>query len=248
MSTLSISNLHVTADKTPILHGVDLTVKQGDIVAIMGRNGSGKSTLALTLAGHPHYTVTNGTVIWNGTDLTHSTPEERSHHGLFLSFQHPLALPGITVTDFIRAATTAHDQVHRRSTLPLRDYLIQLREAMALLGIPNNFAKRYLNDGFSGGEKKKLEILQALLIKPRLLILDEIDSGLDLDAIKTVAKGVNALSKNGAAVIIITHYRRILNHINPSLVHIMADGKLVKSGDMTLVDALETSSYDAVTA
>jgi len=248
MPTLKISNLQVEADKTPILHGVDLTVNSGEVVAIMGRNGSGKSTLALTLAGHPHYTVTDGTINWDSTNITNSSPEERSHLGLFLSFQHPLALPGISVTDFIRAAMTAHDQANHRTPLSLRDYLVQLREAMALLGIPNSFAKRYLNDGFSGGEKKKLEILQALLIKPKLLILDEIDSGLDIDAIKTVSKGVNTLHKTGSAVIVITHYRRILNYIKPESVHIMADGKIVKSGDMALVDALEKSSYDAVTA
>lgn len=248
MPTLTVANLHVTADKTPILQGVNLTVHAKEVVAIMGRNGSGKSTLALSLAGHPQYKVTDGSITWDSTDITHCPPEERSHQGLFLSFQHPLALPGITVTDFIRAAVTAHDQAHKRPILPLRDYLIQLREAMALLNIPNSFAKRYLNDGFSGGEKKKLEILQALLIKPKLLILDEIDSGLDIDAIKTVAKGVNVLIKNGTAVIVITHYRRILNFIKPSTVHIMADGKIVKSGDLALVDALEQSSYDAVTA
>lgn len=245
---LTVSDLQVTADQTPILHGVTLSVAAGEVVVIMGRNGSGKSTLALTMAGHPHYTVTAGTISWNGTDLTNTTPEERSQHGIFLSFQHPLALPGISVTDFIRAAVNAHDEADGRTPQPLRDFLVALREAMALLGIPPAFAKRYLNDGFSGGEKKKLEILQALLIKPKLLILDEIDSGLDIDAIKTVATGVNQLQQDGAAVIIITHYRRILNFITPSTVHIMAQGKIVKSGDLALVDALETSSYDAITA
>ena len=248
MSLLTIANLHVSADTHPILRGVDLSVESHEIVAIMGRNGSGKSTLALTIAGHPQYTVTDGAITWDSTPITDATPEERAHHGIFLSFQHPLALPGITVTDFLRAAVAAHHEATGATPPPLRDYLIQLREAMQTLGIPAAFASRYLNDGFSGGEKKKLEILQALILKPKLLILDEIDSGLDIDAIKTVAIGVNQLHEQGTAVVIITHYRRILNYITPTTVYIMAKGAIVKSGDMALVDALEQSSYDAVTA
>lgn len=247
MPTLSISNLHVSVDTTSILHGVNLDVADTEVVAIMGRNGSGKSTLALTLAGHPLYEVTKGTITFNGTNITKSSPEERSQLGILLSFQHPLALPGITVTDFIRAALTAHAEAKKEQPLPLRDYLVILRDAMGVLGIAPEFAQRYLNDGFSGGEKKKLEILQALILKPQLLILDEIDSGLDIDAIKTVAVGVNQLHDAGTAVVIITHYRRILNFITPSVVHIMANGKIVKTGDISLVDALEQTSYDAVT-
>lgn len=248
MSLLTIKNLHVSADAHDILHGVDLAVAPGEIVAIMGRNGSGKSTLALTIAGHPQYMVTKGFISWGTTTITEATPEERSQHGIFLSFQHPMALPGITVTDFLRAAVAAHHEATGATPPPLRDFLVQLREAMQTLGIPAAFASRYLNDGFSGGEKKKLEILQALVLKPKLLILDEIDSGLDIDAIKTVAVGVNQLHAAGTAVIVITHYRRILNHITPTTVHIMKNGTIVKTGDMALVDALEQSSYDAVTA
>lgn len=247
MKLLEIKNLAVQIEGKSILCGVNLTVEPSETVALMGQNGSGKSTLALTLAGHPSYQLTGGKIKLANKDITTAKPEERAGLGLFLSFQHPLTLPGVTVADFIRTAINSQRTARGESPITLRDYLIELRTNMKLLGIKQEFAQRSLGDGFSGGEKKKLEVLQALMLKPRLIVLDELDSGLDIDAIKTVSAGINLLQQQGAAVIAITHYQRILQYIKPTTVHIMAAGKIVKSGGFDLVEKLEQGSYASLT-
>ena len=248
MSELVIKNLHVNIEGKEILKGLDLTIKQGEIHAIMGPNGTGKSTLAYTLMGHPSYTVTEGEVIFKGQNLLELAPDERSRAGIFLAFQYPVAIPGVTVANFLRTAVNAR----RRATnpedkgMPIPEFRKMLKVHMDTLKMDHAFAGRYLNEGFSGGEKKRAEILQMAALKPEIAILDETDSGLDIDALRIVAEGVNALSGSELGVLVITHYQRLLNYIKPHFVHIMLDGRIVESGGPDLALHLEEQGYDWV--
>jgi Fe-S cluster assembly ATP-binding protein len=248
MSELVIKNLHVNIEDKEILKGLDLTVKQGEIHAIMGPNGTGKSTLAYTLMGHPSYTVTAGDAWFKGQNILELAPDERSRMGLFLAFQYPVSIPGVTVANFLRSALNAR----RRATnpedkgVPIPEFRKMLKEQMDVLKMDHSFAGRYLNDGFSGGEKKRAEILQMAALRPEIAILDETDSGLDIDALRIVADGVNALMGADMGVLVITHYQRLLNYIKPHFVHIMLDGKIVESGGPDLALHLEEQGYDWV--
>ena len=246
MSELNIKNLHVNVADTEILKGLNLSVKQGEVHAIMGPNGSGKSTLAYALSGHPNYEVTDGEVIMMGEDLLELEADERSMLGLFLAFQYPVAIPGVTLANFLRTAINA-----RRSSanpddkgVPIPEFRRLLKEKMDLLKMDHNFAGRYLNDGFSGGEKKRAEILQMATLEPKFAILDETDSGLDIDALRTVSDGVNALRGPELGVVVITHYQRILDYIKPDFVHIMFEGRIVESGGPEMALHLEEQGYD----
>ncbi len=248
MSELMIKNLHVNIDDKEILKGVDLTVKQGEIHAIMGPNGTGKSTLAYTLMGHPSYTVAGGEIWFGGKNLLELAADERSRLGLFLAFQYPVAIPGVTVANFLRTALNARRRAVNPADkgMPILEFRKMLKEKMELLKMDSAFAGRYLNDGFSGGEKKRAEILQMATLKPEIAILDETDSGLDIDALRIVAEGVNVLSGPELGVLVITHYQRLLNYIKPQFVHIMLGGKLVESGGPDLALQLEERGYDWV--
>jgi Fe-S cluster assembly ATP-binding protein len=248
MSELVINNLHVSIEDKEILKGVDLTIKQGEIHAIMGPNGTGKSTLAYTLMGHPSYTVTDGEMWFKGKNLLELATDERSRVGLFLAFQYPVAIPGVTVANFLRSAVNSRRRVanHEDRGMPILEFRKMLKEKMELLKMDATFAGRYLNDGFSGGEKKRAEILQMATLKPEIAILDETDSGLDIDALRIVAEGVNALSGPELGVLVITHYQRLLNYIKPQFVHIMLGGKIVESGGPDLALQLEERGYDWV--
>jgi Fe-S cluster assembly ATP-binding protein len=248
MSQLEIRNLHVSIEGKDILKGVSLTVKQGEIHAIMGPNGTGKSTLAYTLMGHPHYTVTQGEVAFKGQNVLELEPDERSRLGMFLAFQYPVAIPGVTVANFLRTAINARRRAENPDDkgMPIPEFRKLLKEKMAMLKMDQNFAGRYLNDGFSGGEKKRAEILQLATLKPEIAILDETDSGLDIDALRVVAEGVNALSGPELGALVITHYQRLLNYIKPHFVHIMLDGRIVESGGPDLALHLEEQGYDWV--
>jgi Fe-S cluster assembly ATP-binding protein len=248
MSELVIKNLHVNIEDKEILKGVDLTVKQGEIHAIMGPNGTGKSTLAYTLMGHPNYEVTGGEVWFKDENVLELAPDERSRLGLFLAFQYPVAIPGVTVANFLRTALNARRKAENPEDkgVPIPEFRKNLKEQMSLLKMDHSFAGRYLNDGFSGGEKKRAEILQMAALKPEIAILDETDSGLDIDALRVVADGVNALMSNDMGVLVITHYQRLLNYIKPHFVHIMLDGKIVESGGPDLALHLEEQGYDWV--
>lgn len=248
MSELVIKNLHVSIEEKEILNGVDLTLKQGEIHAIMGPNGTGKSTLAYTLMGHPSYTVTGGEIWFKGKNLLELAVDERSRLGLFLAFQYPVAIPGVTVANFLRSAVNSRRRVvnHEDKGMPILEFRKMLKEKMELLKMDSAFAGRYLNDGFSGGEKKRAEILQMATLKPEIAILDETDSGLDIDALRIVAESVNALSGPELGVLIITHYQRLLNYIKPQFVHIMLGGKIVESGGPDLALQLEERGYDWV--
>jgi Fe-S cluster assembly ATP-binding protein len=237
---LIVKDLHVVVDQNEILKGLNLTVPQGEIHALMGPNGSGKSTLAYTLMGHPNYTVTGGEVIFKGQNILDLESEERARLGLFLAFQYPTAITGVTMFNFLRTAVKA---IHGDSITPTQ-FRKQIREKMALLKMDDSFMRRYLNDGFSGGEKKRAEILQLALLRPEFAIMDETDSGLDIDALRTVAQGVSSLADGKMGVLIITHYQRILNHIKPEHVHVMVDGAIVESGGSELVDQLEQRGYE----
>ncbi len=237
---LIVKDLHVVVDKNEILKGLNLTVPQGEVHALMGPNGSGKSTLAYTLMGHPNYTVTGGEVIFKGQNILDLESEERARLGLFLAFQYPTAITGVTMFNFLRTAVKA---IHGDSITPTQ-FRKQIREKMALLKMDDSFMRRYLNDGFSGGEKKRAEILQLALLRPEFAIMDETDSGLDIDALRTVAQGVSSLADGRMGVLIITHYQRILNYIKPEHVHIMVDGAIVESGGGELVDQLEQRGYE----
>ena len=239
---LRIENLHVSIEDTEILRGLDLEIKAGEIHALMGRNGSGKSTLANVLMGHPAYEITDGTIEFFGEDLTEMEPWERARAGLFLSFQYPQAVPGLQVGNFLRKSVSS---VRGEEAARGSEFRGKLTVAMEELDIPKSFLSRYVNDGFSGGEKKRFEILQLMLLQPRLAVLDETDSGLDIDGIRTVSKGINSVvrgTENGA--LIITHYSRILEHVNPDRVHIMIGGKIVASGGPSLANLLEDNGYD----
>lgn len=248
MSELVIKNLHVNIDGKEILKGLDLTIKQGEIHAIMGPNGTGKSTLAYTLMGHPSYIVTEGEVIFKGQNLLELEPDERSRAGIFLAFQYPVAIPGVTVANFLRTAINARRRAKNPEDkgMPIPEFRKMLKEHMDTLKMDHAFAGRYLNEGFSGGEKKRAEILQMAALKPEIAILDETDSGLDIDALRIVAEGVNALSGSELGVLVITHYQRLLNYIKPDYVHIMLDGRIVESGGADLALHLEEQGYDWV--
>jgi len=248
MSELIIKNLHVSVEGKEILKGVDLTVKQGEIHAIMGPNGTGKSTLAYTLMGHPRYEVMEGEVWFKGRNVLELEADERSRLGLFLAFQYPVAIPGVSVANFLRTALNARRRVKNPEDkgIPIPEFRKMLKEEMSLLKMDPNFAGRYLNDGFSGGEKKRAEILQMATLKPEIAILDETDSGLDIDALRIVADGVNALTGPGLGMLVITHYQRLLNYIKPHFVHIMLNGRIVESGGPGLALNLEQHGYDWV--
>ncbi|MFC1936410.1 Fe-S cluster assembly ATPase SufC [Chloroflexota bacterium] len=248
MSELIVKNLHVNVDGAEILKGVDLSVKQGEVHALMGPNGSGKSTLSYTLMGHPAYEVTKGEIIFKGENVLDLAPDERSRAGLFLAFQYPVAIPGVTLANFLRTAINARrlaDDPDDKG-VPIPQFRKLLKEKMDYLGMDHSFAGRYLNDGFSGGEKKRAEILQLATLEPNIAILDETDSGLDIDALRTVAEGVGALRGSDLGVLVITHYQRILNYIQPEFVHIMFDGRIVESGGPELALQLEEQGYDWV--
>ncbi|MCX6037688.1 MAG: Fe-S cluster assembly ATPase SufC [Chloroflexi bacterium] len=248
MSELVIKNLHVSIENKEILKGVDLAVKQGEIHAIMGPNGTGKSTLAFTLMGHPSYMVTGGEIWFRGKNLLELATDERSRLGLFLAFQYPVAIPGVTVANFLRSAVNSRRRLvtPEDKGMPILEFRKMLKEKMELLKMDSAFAGRYLNDGFSGGEKKRTEILQMATLKPEIAILDETDSGLDIDALRIVAESVNVLSGPELGVLVITHYQRLLNYIKPQFVHIMLGGKIVESGGPDLALQLEERGYDWV--
>ena len=243
MAELEIRNLHVTAEGKEILKGVSLDVEKGSIHALMGPNGSGKSTLANAIMGHPSLEVTEGTITFKGEDITEADPDERSRMGLFMAFQYPVAIPGVTVAKYMRMAVNAHREAAGEEPVKLKDFRKETEEAMALTNIPKEFSSRYVNDGFSGGEKKRMEILQLAMLKPELAVLDETDSGLDIDALRIVAGGVNRFAGPGMGVLIITHYQRILHLIKPDAVHVLYDGRIVKEGGAELVEQLEQKGY-----
>ncbi len=238
-ANLVIDDLHVSVEDKEILRGVNLTVEQGKIHALMGPNGSGKSTLAYALAGHPRYRVTGGKVTFKGEDILTLTPDERARLGMFLAMQYPVEVPGVSVTNFLRTALNAV----RGTDVPVRQFAKDLREQMQLLDMDGKFAERSLNEGFSGGEKKRHEILQMALLRPALAILDETDSGLDVDALKVVSEGVNRLRGPDLGVLLITHYTRILRYITPDVVHVMVAGQIAEIGGPELADQLETEGY-----
>jgi Fe-S cluster assembly ATP-binding protein len=246
MSQLEIRNLHVSIEDKEILKGVDLSVKQGEIHALMGPNGTGKSTLAYTLMGHPSYQVTEGEVWFKDKNVLELAPDERAHLGLFLAFQYPVSIPGVTVANFLRTAINskmkAEDPQSKGISIP--DFRRLLKEKMNLLKMDNAFAGRYLNEGFSGGEKKRAEVLQMATLQPEIAIMDETDSGLDIDALRIVSEGVNVLKGPNLGVLVITHYQRILNYIKPDFVHIMLGGRIVETGGPELALHLEEQGYD----
>ncbi|MEA2412669.1 MAG: Fe-S cluster assembly ATP-binding protein [Thermoleophilaceae bacterium] len=243
MSLLEIRNLHVRADDKEILKGVDLSVGKGEIHALMGPNGSGKSTLANAIMGHPSLEVTDGEIVFNGEDVTEADPDERSRMGLFMAFQYPVSVPGVTVTKYLRTVMNAHRDAQGLDPVSLKDFRKTVEAAMQLVEVPREFTTRYLNEGFSGGEKKRMEILQLALQQPQLAVLDETDSGLDIDALQTVAHGVNTLKGPDMGVLIITHYQRILHMVEPSHVHVLYQGRIVKEGGPELVTTLEAKGY-----
>ena len=242
MSELVVQDLHVSVDGKPILKGVDLTLRTGEVHAIMGPNGSGKTTLSFTMAGHPRYLVESGSVSLDGDDLLALAPDERARAGLFLAFQYPSEVPGVTVSNFLRTALSSL----RGEQLSIFDFYPLLKEKMDLLNIDAAFANRYLNQGFSGGEKKRHEMLQMALLQPKFGVLDETDSGLDIDALKAVAQGVNSMRGANLGLLVITHYNRILNYVEPDYVHIMIDGRIVRSGTKELALEVEARGYDWV--
>ena len=248
MSQLEIKNLHVSIEGKEILKGLDLTIEQGKVHAIMGPNGTGKSTLAYTLMGHPSYEVTEGEVLFKGQNILELDPDERSRLGVFLAFQYPVAIPGVTVANFLRTALNARRRADNPEDkgMPIPEFRKLLKEKMAMLKVDQAFAGRYLNDGFSGGEKKRAEILQMATLQPEIAILDETDSGLDIDALRIVSEGVNTLLSKDLGVLVITHYQRLLNYIKPDYVHIMLDGRIVESGDADLALRLEDKGYEWV--
>ena len=241
---LSIKNLHASIEDKEILKGINLEIKAGEVHAIMGPNGSGKSTLSAVIAGNENYEVTEGTVELDGEDLAELAPEERAHKGIFLSFQYPVEIPGVSVTNFMKTAINEHRKANGREEMPANEMLKLIREKSELLEIDRKFLSRSLNEGFSGGEKKRNEIFQMAMLEPKIAILDETDSGLDIDALRIVANGVNKLKSNDNAVLVITHYQRLLDYIVPDFVHVLMDGKIVKSGGKELALELEERGYD----
>ncbi len=248
-STLKVSNLHVSVEGTPILKGVDLEISQGETHALMGPNGSGKSTLAYALVGHPRYEVTEGSVDIDGVDVLGLEVDERARQGLFLAFQYPVTIPGVKVADFLRHAVTNVRNPARKEgegLMPMRDFRKELRTLMDELGMEPEFARRYLNEGFSGGEKKRMEILQLAMLKPKFAFLDETDSGLDSDAVRVVSEGIKKLSGPHMGTLIITHHKRLLEYNRPDKTHVMLAGRIVESGDFTLAQELHAHGYAAV--
>jgi Fe-S cluster assembly ATP-binding protein len=243
MPELEIRNLHVRAGDKQILRGLDLIVPPGRIHALMGPNGSGKSTLANAIMGHPNLEVTEGEILFDGVDITEADPDERARMGLFMAFQYPVAVPGVTVTKYLRAMMNAHRDAAGEDPVNLKEFRRLVERAMDLTEVPREFASRYLNDGFSGGEKKRMEILQLALQTPKVAVLDETDSGLDIDALRIVANGVNSLRSPEMGVLIITHYQRILHLVQPDFVHVMYQGRIVKEGGPELVELLEERGY-----
>src|SRR5690349_4009399 len=243
MADLEIRNLHVRTEEREILRGVDLSISRGEIHALMGPNGSGKSTLANTLLGHPTYEVTEGQIVFQGEDITEAEPHERAKAGLFLAFQYPVSIPGVSVANFLRMAINAK----RDEPIGVKEFRGELQHAIDLLDVDRTFTSRHLNDGFSGGEKKRAEILQMAMLNPDVAILDETDSGLDIDALRTVAEGVQRLhDEQGLGALIITHYQRILHYVKPDFVHVMIDGRIVLDGGVELVERLEREGYDEI--
>ena len=249
MALLELRDLHVALeDGTEIVKGVDLRVDQDQIHAVMGPNGSGKSTLAYALMGHPGYEITGGQILFEGEDVTELAADERAQRGLFLAFQYPHAIPGVTVTSFLRSAINAIRKAHaggEDDPIPIPEFRKELMAAMEKLKVPRELAQRYLNDGFSGGEKKRVEILQLAMLKPRIAVLDETDSGLDIDAVRVVAGGVNELVGPQMGAVVITHYQRILNYVEPDFVHVFVDGRIVQEGGPELAHKLEAEGYEA---
>ena len=241
---LKIKNIHAKIEDKGILKGIDLEIKAGEIHALMGTNGSGKSTLASVITGKEEYEVTEGEILFENEDLEEVSPEERAHKGIFMSFQYPIEIPGITTTNFIKTAINETRKARGENDMPAKDMLKMLREKCDLLDIDQKFLSRSINDGFSGGEKKRNEIFQMAMLEPKLAILDETDSGLDIDALKIVANGVNKLKSQDNAVLVITHYQRLLDYIVPDYVHVLFDGKIVKSGTKDLAHELEKKGYD----
>jgi Fe-S cluster assembly ATP-binding protein len=240
---LEIRNLHVRTEDREILRGVDLLVRRGELHALMGPNGSGKSTLANTVMGHPGYEVTDGEILVDGENIIELAPHERAKLGLFLAFQYPVAIPGVSVANFLRLAINAQ----REEPIKVKEFGQQLRHAVELLDVDEGFTSRHLNDGFSGGEKKRAEVLQMAMLRPQIALLDETDSGLDIDALRTVAEGVQKLhAEQGLGALIITHYQRILDYVRPQFVHIMMDGRIVMNGGNELVERLEREGYDRI--
>jgi Fe-S cluster assembly ATP-binding protein len=243
MSDLKITDLHVQAEDKKILKGLDLEVGKGEIHALMGPNGSGKSTLANAIMGHPSLEVTEGSISFGGEDITESDPDERSRSGLFMAFQYPVSVPGVTVAKYLRMIVNAHREARGEPEIKLKDFSKITREAMEMMDVPADFNGRYLNEGFSGGEKKRMEMLQMALLRPTMAVLDETDSGLDIDALRTVADGVNRFAGPDMGVLIITHYQRILHMVEPDKVHVMFEGRIVKDGGPELVAELEEKGY-----
>jgi Fe-S cluster assembly ATP-binding protein len=237
---LVVDNLHVAVEGKPILRGLTLAVSAGEVHALMGPNGSGKSTLSFCLMGHPKYEVTGGRLLFRGEDLAPLSPDGRAKRGIFLAFQYPTAIPGVTITNFLRAALRGV----RGADVPVKEFRQAVKSQLKTLGIPESFMNRYVNDGFSGGEKKRLEILQMAVLNPALAVLDETDSGLDIDALKTVAAGINALRGPQRGILLITHYQRLLSYVKPDRVHVLVDGRLVRSGGPELALELEAKGYE----
>jgi Fe-S cluster assembly ATP-binding protein len=244
MPDLEIRNLHARAGDKQILKGLDLVVREGEIHALMGPNGSGKSTLANVVMGHPNLEVTEGQILFGGEDITAADPDERARMGLFMAFQYPVSIPGVTITKYLRMVQNAHREAKGEEPISLKDFRLQTEEAMRLVDIPKAFSARYLNEGFSGGEKKRLEMLQLALQKPSIAVLDETDSGLDIDALNVVAAAVNSVKgQTGMGVLIITHYQRILHVVQPDRVSIIFDGRVEHEGGRELVEQLEREGY-----
>lgn len=243
---LEINNLHAKVEGKEILKGLDLTIRRGEVHAVMGPNGAGKSTLGAVLTGRPGYEVTEGSVTYDGKDLLSMKPEERSWAGLFLSFQYPVEIPGVSITNFMKAAVNARRKAHGLEELKPAEYIKLLKEKMAFVQMKSEFAKREVNVGFSGGEKKRNEIFQMAMLEPTLSILDETDSGLDVDALRIVAEGVNALRTPQTSAIVITHYKRLLDYIVPDIVHVLKDGRIVKTAGRELVDIIEEKGYEGI--
>ncbi|MCX6388492.1 MAG: Fe-S cluster assembly ATPase SufC [Solirubrobacterales bacterium] len=246
MADIEIRNLHASVDGKEILRGVNLEVSAGEVHALMGPNGSGKSTLANVIMGHPAYEVTEGSITFLGEDITEASPDERSRAGVFMAFQYPVSVPGVTVTKFLRSVMNAHREARGEEAISLKEFRQTVEAAMELTKVPKEFSSRYLNEGFSGGEKKRMEILQLALQQPRLAVLDETDSGLDIDALQTVAEGVNAVAGEQGdkmGILIITHYQRILSLVKPTHVHVLYKGRIVKEGGPEIVTQLEAKGY-----
>ena len=242
-AVLEVRDLHVSVEGKQILNGLSLTVPVGEVHAIMGPNGSGKSTLANTLMGHPRYEVTGGRIILKGEDVTDLPPNERARRGMFLAMQYPTSIPGVTMVNFLRAALKAV----QGQDVPVREFRERLFAAMAVLKMDESFARRYVNEGFSGGEKKRAEVLQMSLLRPAMAVMDETDSGLDIDALRTVADGINAMRGTDVSILLITHYQRILNYVTPDHVHVLYNGRIVRSGGRELAAELEEKGYDWIT-